>query len=283
MQTNIQWYPGHMFKAKKEIITQLKNIDLVIEVIDARVPFSAHNEMLDELTSKKTKLLIFTKADMVDRNQLKAYIKDYEARGYYCEVANVKAQKERERVMKSIKDVTEDIKKKYEKKGINKIIRILVMGMPNVGKSTLINFLAAKKKTIVGNRPGVTKQQQWIMVGEDIELLDTPGILVPKIENPEVGYRLVLCSLIKDEVVNLEDVSIYLLKYLFDNHFEKLQNRYQVTSNPEFDIERLYNEIAKRIGALLKGNEYDYDRVTKVLIQDFRDERLGKLILDERP
>lgn len=282
MQKTVQWYPGHMFKAKKEIITQLKNIDLVIEVIDSRVPLSSHNVMLEELTEHKEKLLIFTKADMVDRNVLGSFVDLYESKGYQCEIANVKSTREREKIVKKIYEVSSGIKEKYAKKGINKTIRILVMGMPNVGKSTLINFLAEKKKTEVGNRPGVTKQQQWIMVGDDIELLDTPGILVPKIEDIDQGYRLVLCSLIKDEVVHLDDVAIYLLNVLYHKYYKQLKIRYKFKNDIDYDIEALYDSIARSIGALLPGHEYDYERVSKTLIQDFRNEKFGKIILDEK-
>ncbi len=276
----VQWYPGHMFKAKKEIITQLKNIDLVVEVIDARVPFSSHNEMLDELTQNKEKILIFSKIDMIDQNKLKSYISHYEDLGYSCTCANLKNTSQSNMVLKQIYAQSESIKQKFAKKGINKTVRILVMGMPNVGKSTLINFLSKKKKTEVGNRPGVTKQQQWISVADDIELLDTPGILVPKIENQLDGYKLVLCSLIKDEVVVLEDVAVYLCERLYFDFPGSLQARYDINID-EYDVEIIYNQIAKKIGALQKGNEYDYDRVTKALINDFRNLKLGKLLLDE--
>lgn len=276
----VQWYPGHMFKAKKEIITQLKNIDLVVEVIDARVPLSSHNEMLDELTQNKDKLLIFSKIDMVDQNKLTTFMKHYEELGYTCVAANLKNTAQSDMVLKKIYAQSENIKAKFAKKGINKTVRILVMGMPNVGKSTLINFLSKKKKTEVGNRPGVTKQQQWISVADDIELLDTPGILVPKIENQLDGYKLVLCSLIKDEVVVLEDVAVYLIERLFYDFPTAFKQRYEIQLD-EYDVELIYNQIAKNIGALQKGNEYDYDRVTKALINDFRNLKLGKILLDE--
>ncbi len=275
----VQWYPGHMFKAKKEIISQLKNIDLVVEIIDARVPLSSHNEMLDELTKNKSKLLILSKSDMVDRNRLEKYIKHYENLGYSCIAANFKSSKQSDMVLKEIYKESAEIKEKFAKKGIRKTVRVLVMGMPNVGKSTFINFLSKKKKTEVGNRPGVTKQQQWISVASDVELLDTPGILVPKIENQEDGYKLVLCSLIKDEVVILEDVAVYLIERLFYDFKGSLQERYDVNVS-EFDIEEIYIQIAKKIGALQRGNEYDYERVTKALINDFRNLKLGNLLLD---
>ncbi len=282
MQKTVQWYPGHMFKAKKEIIAQLKNIDLVVEIVDSRCPLASHNEMLEELTNKKKKLVVFSKKDYVDSNELEYYVGDYRKRGYDVIAANFKAQKEREKVLKAIRSASAEIKEKFARKGINKTVRVLIMGMPNVGKSTLINLLVGKNKVNVGNKPGVTKTQQWIGVGEDIELLDTPGILVPKIENIEDGYRLVLCQLIKDEVVHIDDVAVFLLENLYFNYKEKLVERYNMDLEIEYDIEELYNAIAKSIGALLRGNEYDYDRVSVTLINDFRKQKFGRILLDER-
>lgn len=282
MQKTVQWYPGHMFKAKKEIIAQLKNIDLVVEIVDSRCPLASHNEMLEELTNKKKKLVVFSKKDYVDSNELEYYVGDYRKRGYDVIAANFKAQKEREKVLKAIRSASAEIKEKFARKGINKTVRVLIMGMPNVGKSTLINLLVGKNKVNVGNKPGVTKTQQWIGVGEDIELLDTPGILVPKIENIEDGYRLVLCQLIKDEVVHIDDVAVFLLENLYFNYKEKLVERYNMDPEIEYDIEELYNAIAKSIGALLRGNEYDYDRVSVTLINDFRKQKFGRILLDER-
>ncbi len=282
MQKTVQWYPGHMFKAKKEIIAQLKNIDLVVEIVDSRCPLSSHNQMLEELTKNKSKIVVFSKKDYVDHNQLDYFIQDYKSRGYSVVSANFKAQKERDKVLKAINEASKELRERFLKKGINKTVRVLIMGMPNVGKSTLINLLAQKNKVNVGNKPGVTKAQQWIGVGDTIELLDTPGILVPKIEDVTDGYRLVLCQLIKDEVVHIDDVAVFLLEKLYFDHFNTLQERYNLPKGIEYDVEELYNAIARSIGALLKGNEYDYDRVSITLINDFRKQRFGKIILDER-
>ncbi len=282
MQKTVQWYPGHMFKAKKEIIAQLKNIDLVVEIVDSRCPLSSHNQMLEELTKNKSKIVVFSKKDYVDHNQLDYFIQDYKSRGYSVVSANFKAQKERDKVLKAINEASSELRERFLKKGINKTVRVLIMGMPNVGKSTLINLLAQKNKVNVGNKPGVTKAQQWIGVGDTIELLDTPGILVPKIEDITDGYRLVLCQLIKDEVVHIDDVAVFLLEKLYFDYFAALQNRYNLPNEIEYDVEELYNAIARSIGALLKGNEYDYDRVSITLINDFRKQRFGKIILDER-
>lgn len=283
MSKQIQWYPGHMFKAKKEIIAILKTIDVVVEIIDARVPISSHNQMLDEITKGKPRLIVFSKVDYVNKQELKKYVNIYENQGYTTIFANLKNPNENTKIKKKIEEVAAPITEKFKNKGINKITRVLVMGMPNVGKSTFINFMTSSKKTIIGNRPGVTKQQQWIRLDKDIELLDTPGILVPKIEDINSGYNLVLCSLIKDEVVPKDDVAVYMLRYLAENHNYTLLSRYglSVDMDEELDYEAMYNQIARKIGALLKGNEPDYDRVTNTIIADFRGQKFGNLILDE--
>lgn len=283
MSKQIQWYPGHMFKAKKEIIAQLKTIDLVVEIIDSRVPLSSHNEMLEDITKHKPKLLVFSKADLANSAELKKYREHYETLGYTTIEANLKNSQGNTKVKKKIQEVSAHITEKYEKKGINKVIRVLVMGMPNVGKSTFINFMLNSKKTKIGNRPGVTRQQQWVRLDKNIELLDTPGILVPKIENVDSGFNLVLCSLIKDEVVPKDDVAVYMINYLAHKQPAALKERYGLVIDDldDIDYEQVYEKIARKIGALMRGNEADYERVTNVIINDFRNQKFGNLILDE--
>ncbi len=281
MSNRINWYPGHMFKAKKEIISQLKIIDLVIEVIDARVPISSHNEMLDELTQNKEKLLIFTKADLVNENYLKKFLAGYEQKGYNTISISTNNSVDRKKLFKKINDVAKVVIDKYAKKGINKTVRVLIMGMPNVGKSSAINFLVNKKKTTTGNKPGVTKQQQWIKLENNIELLDTPGILIPKIEDENRAYKLVCCSLIKEEVVELEHVCVWLVNYLINHHKQSLMARYRLRDADVEDIPTAFDAIAKSIGAVIKNDDYDYDRVSKTVINDFRKQKFGLIILDE--
>lgn len=281
MSNRINWYPGHMFKAKKEIISQLKIIDLVVEVIDARVPISSHNEMLDELTKNKEKLLIFTKADLVNENYLKKILASYEQKGYNTISVSTNNSVDRKKLFKKINDVAKVVIDKYANKGINKTVRVLIMGMPNVGKSSIINFLVNKKKTNTGNKPGVTKQQQWIKLENNIEILDTPGILIPKIEDENRAYKLVCCSLIKEEVVELEHVCVWLVDYLINHHKQSLMSRYRLTEEDVEDIPTAFDAIAKNIGAVIKNDDYDYDRVSKTVINDFRKQKFGLIILDE--
>ncbi|MGL4589416.1 MAG: ribosome biogenesis GTPase YlqF [Mycoplasmatales bacterium] len=281
----VQWYPGHMFKAKKEIQERLKVIDLVIEVVDSRVPISSHNKMIAELTKGKQKLIVFSKADYTNRKELEKFVKLYEEMGYATYIANLKDGKNFKKLEAKIIETCDDIIQKFANKGIHKTIRVLITGIPNVGKSTLINYLINKKKVTVGNKPGVTKMQQWIKLSDQIELLDTPGILVPKIENINDGYNLVLCSLIKDEVVNKDDVAVHLIRVLVKRYPKNFAERYSLElaklQEEELDFEYIYDQIGRKTGALLRGNEVDYTRVTNTVINDFRTQKFGLLILDQ--
>ncbi|MFV0288863.1 MAG: ribosome biogenesis GTPase YlqF [Mycoplasmatales bacterium] len=287
----INWYPGHMFKAKKEIQEKLKTIDAVIEVIDARVPIVGHNKMLEELVKNKPKLLLFSKSDLVEEQDLSKYLSYYANLGYQTLNINVHANNTAAKVIKKIEVLCEPIKEKFQNKGINKTLRIMIIGMPNAGKSTLINALAGKKKLVVGNRPGVTKAQAIIKLSNDIELVDTPGILIPKIDTLQQGYTLVLNSLIKDEVVELEEVGFYLLKYLIKYKTQELLKRYpkleevaELESMVEPDImqtEQIYEQISKSIGAYAKQSGVDYNKVSVRLVNDYRQQKFGKIILDE--
>lgn len=280
MSQKINWFPGHMFKAKKELIKQLKIIDLVIEVVDARLPFSSHNEMLDELTKNKDKLIIFNKADLVNTNKLKEFIEYYNQAGYETIAIDSKNAIDRKKLINKIKQITKKTLVKYQQKDIYKMPRVLIMGMPNVGKSSVINLLTNKRKTEVGNKPGVTKQQQWINVENVCELLDTPGILIPNIEDQTRAYKMVASNLIKDEVVELEHPASWLISYLMQKQPQLLTSRYNIEITDEDALVDVYDKIATQIGAMV-NNEPDYDRVAKRVISDFRKQKLGLLILDE--
>lgn len=288
----VNWYPGHMFKAKKQVQEKLKTVDAIIEIVDGRVPLSSHNKMLEEIVKAKPKMIIFSKIDLVEKNDLQKYIKEYQENGYSTLEVNINKTSYRDRIITEIEKFCQPIIDKYQKKGIFKTLRIMVIGMPNVGKSSFINLLANKKKLIVGNRPGVTKEQQIIKINEQIELLDTPGILVPKIEKLEMGYNLILNSLIKDEVSPMEEVGFYLLKYLIQNKkINQLEQRYSKLKmndlenmDKEYDldaIDKVYEAIAKSIGAY-RNNEIDYLQVSIRLINDYRKQKFGKIILDNK-
>lgn len=275
-KTNINWYPGHMAKTKREIKEKLDLIDIVYEIIDARMPKSSRVKDLDEIIKNKPHIIIFTKYDLCDRNITDKYILEYSKN--YCVIKT--NLKENSNIVKEIISKTEellkDINEKRTNKGLNKrSYRALVVGAPNVGKSTFINKLAGKNITETGNRAGVTKNLSWIKLNKDIELLDTPGILWPKIDNPVVAYNLASLSSIKEEILDKEDISRYIISFLLDNYPILLQEKYGVN-----DIENAFDVIGKKRGCLSKGNIIDYEKVYTIILNDLKDGKIGKVTFD---
>lgn len=286
----INWYPGHMFKAKKEIQSELKSVDAVVEVVDARVPNSSHNKMLDEIVANKKKMIVFSKVDLADKEKFSKFEKEYQKNGYKTLSVNNMNSAQREKVIKEIEKMCKEIYDRHSARGIHKTMRILIIGMPNVGKSSLINLLAGKNKTNVANRPGVTKIQQVIKVDDKFEVVDTPGVLIPKIENLEIGYNLVLNSLIKDEVVELQDIGFYLLKKLakMNNVIQRRYSKVSISTIEAFkdetdieSIEKMYNEIGQSLGLYKNSTGAEYEKITIKIINDYRKLKFGKIILDE--
>lgn len=278
----IQWFPGHMAKARRQVTEKLKLVDIILELVDARIPSASRNPMIDEIIQNKPRLVLLNKADMADKEYTKEWIRFFEEQGIKALAINSQAGSG----MKEIVSASEAIlKEKFDRmraKGVRpRAIRAMIVGVPNVGKSTLINRLAKKNIAKTGNTPGVTKAQQWIKVGKEMELLDTPGILWPKFEDQEVGLKLALTGAIKDTILNLQDVCIYGLRFLEKEYPERLKERYGLSAIPE-DVVELFDEIGKRRGALMSRGEVDYDKVTELVIRDIRSEHFGPLTF-ERP
>ncbi|WP_096435428.1 ribosome biogenesis GTPase YlqF [Alteribacter populi] len=279
---SIQWFPGHMAKAKREAQEKMKLIDVVIELVDARIPLSSRNPVIDEITKNKPRVMILNKADLADRNVNQLWREFFEAKGYL--VLEVDSQKG-----KGIKDISLAVKKqasamieKMKRKGMNpRAVRALILGIPNVGKSTLINRLANKKIAKIGDRPGVTKSQQWIKVGKEMELLDTPGILWPKFDDDAVGFRLALTGAIKEDIFDFQESAVFLLNYIKEVYPDTLKQRYQLQEISE-EVSELFDEIGKKRGCLVSGGMVDYDRTSELILRDFRGGKLGRLSL-ERP
>ena len=279
---NFQWYPGHMTKAKRQMQEDIKLIDLVVEIVDSRIPFSSRNPDIDELGKNKYRLILMNKADLADAKateQWKAYFK---SKGYFVVSLDARSKNG----MKSITDIImEACKEKIErdrKRGIkNRPVRAMVVGIPNVGKSTFINSYAGKACAKTGNKPGVTKGKQWIRLSKNVELLDTPGILWPKFEDQMVGLRLALIGSIKDEILNTDELAIELLKLLIEKYPGVLAERYDIEEVG--DTTELLMSIAKSRNCLSKGNELDYSKAAVLLIDDFRSGKLGKLSLELPP
>lgn len=275
---NINWYPGHMAKTKREISEKLSLIDVVFEVIDARIPLSSKNKDIDTLIKDKPKVLIMTKMDLCDMDKTNKWKRYYENNGYQVIMVDLINNKNVNEIFNKITPIINALNEKRKSKGLKeRKIRALVLGIPNVGKSTLINRLVGKKATNVGNRPGVTKNLQWIRVNDKLELLDTPGILWPRLDNNEVAHNLASMTAIKEEVLDLEDISIYIINTMFKYYPDNIKSRYNITNND--DIVETLDLIGKKIGAI-KNNETDYDKVYDRVLKDLREGYLGKVTFD---
>lgn len=280
-KTNINWYPGHMAKTKREIKEKLPLIDVVYEVVDARMPISSKVIDIDDIIKNKPRILIMTKYDMCDKSQTDKIIKYYKEKGYSVVPVDLIKNTNVNLIIKETSKVGDIINVERKKKGLKpkQSVRALVIGAPNVGKSTLINRLVGKKKTVTGNKPGVTKQLSWIRVGSNIELLDTPGILWPKLENQEHAYNLAALSSVKEEVVDLQDLSFYILHKLNELYPNYLEKRYGITTVSD-DIIATLEEIGNRRGAKISGGEIDYDKVYSIIIRDLKEGLIGPITLD---
>ncbi|MFA5602683.1 MAG: ribosome biogenesis GTPase YlqF [Bacilli bacterium] len=278
---NINWYPGHMAKTKRLIGEQLKYIDIVYEIVDARIPYSSRMKDIDNVLKGKERLLIFTKIDLCDKKETKEWISYYEKKGYYVVTVDLLNNKGIEDILKVSKSILSNKRQNKIDKGLKVTkIKALILGIPNVGKSTLINRLVGKKATNVGNKPGITKSNQWIRINDEIELLDTPGLLWPKIESDEVALNLASMTAIKEEIVPSDDVAIYILKTLNKYYPNSLKERYDISDIDFSDIVSIYEKIGKKRGALIKSGEVDYDKVSSIIIKDLRDGYLGNVTFD---
>ncbi|MBE3570629.1 MAG: ribosome biogenesis GTPase YlqF [Bacillales bacterium] len=275
----IQWFPGHMAKARREVTKKLKLIDIVFELVDARLPLSSRNPMIDEIIQQKPRIILLNKADLADSEWTKEWIAYFTSRQLSAIAINSQGGQGLSQIMNKTKELLKEKFDRMRAKGIKpRAVRAMIVGIPNVGKSTLINRLAKRNIAKTGNTPGVTKAQQWIKVGKELELLDTPGILWPKFEDEEVGYKLALTGAIKDTIVNLQDVAVYGLRFLKEHYPERLTERYQI--DPHLEIIEMFDAIGKLRGCLLKGGKIDYDKTTDIIIRDIRSEKLGKLTFD---
>jgi ribosome biogenesis GTPase A len=278
----IQWFPGHMAKAKREVQEKLKLIDIVFELVDARIPLSSRNPMIDEILANKPRIVLLNKADMADEAITAQWISYFEQQALHALAIDSQGGKGTKQIVAAAKNMLKDKFAKMAAKGIKnpRPMRALIVGIPNVGKSTLINRLAGKHIAKTGDKPGVTKAQQWIKVGKEMELLDTPGILWPKFEEEEVGLKLAATGAIKDAILNLQDVAVYALRFLNQHYPDRLKERYSLQEIPE-DIVELFDEIGKRRGCLMAGGAIDYDKVAELVLRDVRTEKLGRLSFEK--
>jgi ribosome biogenesis GTPase A len=282
-KTNINFFPGHMNKARKEIEEKIKLIDIVYEVVDARMPSSSRIKDIDDLIKNKPKIMIMTKRDLCDLDKTNKWISYYESLGYKVFLTDLVNDKNVNKLFTLTDEVLNDLNAKRIEKGMEvRKYRALIMGVPNVGKSTLINKITGRKAVNVGNKPGVTKDISWIRINDKLDLMDTPGILWPKIDDQKQAYTLACFSSIKDEILPIDEVACYILKYMFDNYQDLLFNRYGSFSLDEEDYTEAYEYIGRKRGCLVRGNEVDYNKVSNIIIKDLRDGYLGKVTFDER-
>lgn len=277
----IQWFPGHMAKARREVTEKLKLVDIIFELVDARIPFSSRNPMIDEIIQHKPRLVLLNKADMADKEITNQWVRYFQEKGIPALAINSQAGIGMKEIVTEAKKILFDKFEKMRSKGIKpRAIRAMIVGIPNAGKSTLINRLAKKNIAKTGNTPGVTKAQQWIKVGKELELLDTPGILWPKFDDQKVGLKLAVTGAIKDTLLNMHDIAAFALRFLNENYPERLKERYKLETVPDEIIE-LFNVIGQFRGLKISGGEVDYDRVAELVIREMRMEKLGPLTFEK--
>lgn len=276
---HFQWYPGHMTKAKRMMQEDIKLIDLVIELVDARIPLSSRNPDIDQLGKHKSRLIILNKSDLASEKYNEKWEEYFKSLGFFVVKVNSKTGMGIKTIHGVIQEACKEKIERDRKRGIlNRPVRAMVVGIPNVGKSTFINILAGKACTKTGNKPGVTKGKQWIKLNKNVELLDTPGILWPKFEDQSVGRKLAFIGSIKDEILNTEELSWDLIEFLAEYYPGALNKRYEIKENT--DKVEMLAEIAKNRNCILKGNQLDIKKAAIIVIDDFRSGRLGRITLE---
>ena len=280
---------GHMLKTKKQIIEDLKLIDVIIEILDARIPLASQNPDIKQITANKKKIVVLNKSDLADEKETKKWVEYFKNQGIIAIPTDSNLGKGTKETLKAVQNLMQEEMEKAASKGrINKNIRIMICGIPNVGKSSFINRMINKKSAEVGNRPGVTKQKQWLRISSNIELLDTPGVLWPKFESHDVALKLAYTGSIKDELINKDEIAYNLIKYLKNNNKNELFARYKLTDDdfnsiiPEDDETlELMNMIARKRGAIISGGEIDYEKVSAIILNDFRSGKIAKITLEK--
>lgn len=281
MDFKIQWFPGHMTKARRMMEKQIKLVDIVIEMLDARIPYSSSNPILMEIIGAKPKIIVFNKADLADTARLEIYGQKLKNKGIPIVYLNSVIGGDYKKLITTIRGVAQPMLDRWAKKGVkNKTVRVMIVGIPNVGKSSLINRLIGKAKVKTGDKPGVTRGEQWLSISNNIELLDTPGILWPKFEDSEIGFSLAVTGAIKDEVFDNQQAVEILLARLLQTYPQSLKERYDIEPQTMLTMEEILLAIAKKRGCLRVGGVADIPKVVNLVLRDYRDGKIGKFIID---
>lgn len=294
MNVNINWYPGHMAKTKRQIIEDLKLIDVVVEILDARIPISSQNPDIEQYIKDKDRLIVLNKYDLADKEENNRWISYFNKNEIEAVLVNSNTGDGINQAIKKIEEIYSKKQEQYRNKGrIGKKIRVMIIGIPNVGKSSFINRISKKNSAIVGNKPGVTRQKQWIRINENIELLDTPGVLWPKFETEEIALNLAYTGTIKDDVLQTIEIGFSLLKFLLNNYLNNLLDRYKMNKE---EINNIFNQseleenekflevmhlIGKKRGAIVSGGNIDEEKTAKLILDDFRNGKIGRITLEK--
>ncbi len=290
---NINWYPGHMAKTKRQIMEDVRLVDIVIELLDARIPISSQNPDIAEITKNKKKIIVLNKCDLADERQNKKWVEYFNNKGISAVLTDSNSGKGIEECVRKIEKIMEDdLRTQAERGRIGRKIKAMVLGIPNVGKSSFINRISKKTSAGVGNKPGVTKQKQWIRINDKIELLDTPGVLWPKFESEEVALHLAFTGTIKEDILQRTEIAYYLVKFLIEHYQKQLCERYKITeeyikqqlSNDESaeneNIYEIFLEIGRKRGCIIAGGNIDEEKTARILLDEFKNGKIGKITIE---
>ena len=281
----VQWFPGHMAKTRRLIKESLPMVDAVTELLDARIPYSSRNPELDELTQKKPRIVLLNKCDMADDNITRQWVEYFRSKGQYALPVDCRTGKGLNKYGELVREVLKDTIQKNEERGMpGKALRMMVVGIPNTGKSSFINRMAGKNRAKVADKPGVTRQNQWFAIGSGIELLDTPGVLWPKFDDPKVGDRLAFIGSVKNDVLDSELMAVRLIEVLTDGYEDKLLSRYKLKNIPDLHAVmpwEILEEIGRERGMLIKGGEVNTERASNMLLEEYRSGKMGKISFEK--
>ena len=278
---NIQWYPGHMTKTRRMIAEQIKNVDAVCEILDARIPVSSRNPDVDELTAGKPRMVVLNRVDQADPEGTKRWAEHFRAKGYAVLESDAKSGVGTAKFAGAVRELLADKLRAYAEKGMTgRVVRVMILGIPNVGKSTFINKVAGRKTAKTEDRPGVTRSKQWVPIDRNLELLDTPGILWPKFEDQQVGLKLAFTGAINDDILDPENMAIAFINHMISRNPDCLRNRYQITFDTIEEPHVILEKIAMARGFKKKGDEPDLERAGKILMDEYRGGKLGRLTLE---